>query len=266
MTRVIVLCGGEAVRWNNHLGCAKQLVPIDGRPLLDDTLVKLRDAGFSDLHIIGSDPAHRRPGVNYVDVAEQPPAERGNKFLSSRSLWNEAGTTLFIMGDAFLSPTAIASLRHLPAGHIGFTGRMTPSRITGNRFREIFALCFDAGFNDHAMRVLSENEQNPDYARTSTGWAFYETVTSLAARAELPDDRGVIFQHVDDFSEDFDFPHDYDAWVQARADKVVLPYSARRMARSWKPKRRKWQRRVWFAGLGGFALGAVAAQAMAAMV
>ncbi|MEE3239774.1 MAG: NTP transferase domain-containing protein [Pseudomonadota bacterium] len=239
--KILLLCGGEGNRWGNHMGVPKQLVPINKKPLLEDTINKLRAKGHSEISIIGCDNKHIIPGVSYVNLNIEEQNFRHHKFLSSRNFWNTNGTTLILFGDVFFSDFAIDVLLSFTSNSINFTGRLTASRVTGCEYQEIFGVSFNSTHNDEVELLMLEADIK---SSRPAGWQFYKAAANKYAIGESVSFSGVVFNHIDDFTEDFDFPYDYEKWkknleikkVQADADQFLNVAQWMRRAKKRKVK------------------------------
>src|SRR5690606_33060419 len=103
---------------------------VDGETLLDRAVRLLRENGITDIVITGYDERYRIEGTELYG----PPGNRFevDKFYSPRERWNRAGNTLFVYGDCFFTPEAIATMCTTPAEHgVQFFGRFGRSSITG---------------------------------------------------------------------------------------------------------------------------------------
>ena len=84
-TTILILCAGEAKRWNNYLDVPKQLISINGETLLDRTVRLLNSKELYDINIISNDERLKVSNKNFF---------RPTKFewivetlLSTQSLW-----------------------------------------------------------------------------------------------------------------------------------------------------------------------------------
>jgi NDP-sugar pyrophosphorylase family protein len=249
--RALLLCGGEARRWRNHLGVTKHLVPIDGRPLLLDTVTKLRENGVHDIVVVGREDVLGHLGVRCHHVGDQASAPPKAKFLSARSMWNDDGQTILMFGDVHFTQTALNALLAPAHRCINFVGRMTGSRMTGCRHAEIFALSFPAQAADEIVEELERLDLTGAGDDRPAGWLLFEALSRRGAIGRLQAADGVVFHHVDDLTEDFDFPDDYASWLAARARATAGRLKGPRNLR------KVWQRRAQLAALAGFCAGVV---------
>lgn len=252
--RVIILCGGEGGRWKNHLGVDKHLVPIDDKPLLQRIVDDLRSADVSDIVIAGRGDQYRIAGTQLWHVPLETCTEPSEKFNSSRQMWLDAGQTVLMFGDVFFSASALQAVLEAPAATVNFVGRLTASRITGCPYPEIFALAFDHtahGTLDEALgQIARAGNDRP------TGWQLYDILADQAATCGFNACLRLKFTHIDDLTEDFDFPKDHSTWLIHRAAGQVAPASQAGPGRMVPTvDKRKWQIRAQLAFCVGIALG-----------
>ena len=254
--RAIVLCGGEGERWNNYLGVQKHFVPIDDKPLLRTTVDHLRSGGVADIVVAGRGDAYKIEGTQFLHVPKDDCTRPAEKFNSSRQLWAEDGSTVLLFGDVSYSCAAMDAVLETHPGTINFVGRLTASRITGCRSPEIFAVSFD--HTAHVLLDAALDEIAKADAAQPTGWQLYRILADRAALNGLGDGLRLKFTHIDDLTEDFDYPEDYTRWVAHRATGHVVNVQRADQIRR-KAEKRKWQKRAQLALVTGLASGAVIA-------
>ena len=93
-----------------------------------------------------------------------------------------------------------------------FIGRRRGSRITGCPYQELFG--FSLLPKNH-LSVINSIEHVKEamvqgVIRMCAGWSVYRHLQGIGLRnKKCPGN----FLHIDDFSEDFDTPDDYDRWI-----------------------------------------------------
>lgn len=207
LTRVLILAAGQATRWGKYLGGPKHLAPIDGQALTGLMQEKLRALGAKDIRLLVADDA---PDKNATIINPNPDGQPSDKFLSSRAYWNPNGPTALVFGDVYFSDTALAEIFTTTPNTVRFIGRLTPSSFTGGRHKEIFALTFGPEIHE---TLEAELRALPSKSTRPTGWMLYRHLQRQSGR---PDAVGVVFSHIDDMTEDFDRPEDYDNWQAQR--------------------------------------------------
>lgn len=228
-TTCILLCGGSNTRWGGYRGAVrKHLVEVEGERLLDRTLRQVaRHAPGRTVVVLhpedrGAYAAQVAQPVEFfeVPVAAAPELE-AQKFLSSRALWNAAGRTIVLLGDVWFSAAALAAIfADSPEEWTAF-GRAGASRFTGCPYGELFAQRFTATAEHGAnLERLDAMYRNRTCRRAAAGWAHYNLMIGRHPHAPGVGGRYV---EIDDFTEDFDHPGDYDAWVRGRSGHANRP-------------------------------------------
>jgi hypothetical protein len=213
MARVIVLAAGEASRWGNYLDVPKHFVDIGGEPLLHRTVRQF--SSYGEIIITGpdADRYHVEGASLYVPEAI-PESWDTKKFLDNVELWDPTGRTILLWGDTYYSDAAVKTIMdHEPVDWLVY-GRMSGSEITGCGYGEIFAY----SFMSQAHRLLKSRLERLRWMRKHQrigrcgGWEFYRL---LSGAKNLNEHRNYgKFVEINDDTEDFDFPHDYQRWAQ----------------------------------------------------
>lgn len=217
-TRIIIICAGEATRWKSHLGVPKHLIPIAGEPLLHRTVRLLRNLGVKDIQIVSKDdPRYKIPGSNqFVPVLNPKENADADKFLSSRELWNDKGRTIVLYGDVFFSLEAMTAIIRSEETDWTLFCRPEASRITGHKWGECFAISFYPESHDEMTVQLRRTATLWKTGKISRcgGWELYRAMTGRPDdKIRHPHTMTTNFIKIDDFTEDFDSPEDYELWI-----------------------------------------------------
>ncbi len=209
----IIVSAGEGRRWGNYLNIDKSNVIIEGEePIIKRTVRQVKSHG-SKLYIIS----------NLLQVAEtktkkpknNPDWKEANKMFSSMPYWNQEGRTIILFGDIYFTDEAMDKImQHDQPGFYIF-GRAFGSQFTGKHYGEIYAISF---YPENKKQLLFALErvsklENRGVIEKANVWATYR------AMLKLPDDLmnehivGSRFVNIDDWTEDFDYPHDYDNFM-----------------------------------------------------
>ena len=228
--KILVLCAGEQERWGDYTGVPKYLVKVHGQSLPE------RNAEFfgDELLYVLKEGLPIPAGTRHVFVEPTVTGTKPDKFLSSRYLWNNDGVTVLLFGDVWLSRAAAREILCPTAErNIRFIGRLKASSFTGCRYGEIFAVIFGPEshtlLDDALQKIRETSRERP------SGWLLYQELLISSVGKEW----GVIFSHVDDFTEDFDFPSDHESWLNAHA--AVLNGN---MRASMPKRKRRWLKKT----------------------
>jgi hypothetical protein len=101
-------------------------------------------------------------------------------------------------------------------------GRSGASRYSGTPYGEIFAHSFfpsDIPKHNKSLEILAEAVANKD-AKKGSGWEHYKVMQGIRGR-DIRRSKIVIdenFVEINDWTEDFDFPEDYDRFIKRWAE------------------------------------------------
>ena len=215
--RVLILCAGEGSRWNNYTGVPKHKVMVEGEVLVERTVrqfLKYTD----DIVIVANDDSYSIPGTTCYIAKKDESHKSMDKFLSSQEQWSDA-KTIIVYGDVYFTDEAVELIATNDRKWCFFL-RQAGSRITGKPSGEIFALSFDASFNEEMLKnlkgiVFKQNFSNP---LSPAGWILLGYLLKV-------DNGQDIFKNnysyiaIDDWTEDFDYPIDLDTWKKLRSER-----------------------------------------------
>lgn len=195
--RTVIMAAGPGERWGDHCGVPKQLVEIDGEPILRRTIrqvhewtgqapvVTVPQSGF-----FGELSAEEIVGSGVVEI---------RKFLNVT--FDEP--TLYLWGDVYFSDAAMRTI---------FATEDTPvfyGRYGGNAVKtwgELFAARLDRDAILKAKALSLIHRQLPRCA----SWELYRMVSGYPLHEHVV---GRNFVEIDDETDDFDYPHDLDNWL-----------------------------------------------------
>ena len=217
--RVIVIAAGEGSRWGNHLGVPKHLIDIEGEVLLART-VRQFGAYTPDVVVVGPDDRYLIPPAR-LHIPTLTPANGGvDKFLSSQHLWNPDGRTIVAYGDVWFSDSAVDEIVGFWEHEWQLFARLDGSSFTGCEWGECFAQSFwptQHAEHRRALELVRDLEASGEIDR-SGGWEHYRAMCGARTATRLGQhaDRGRMTL-IDDWTDDFDSPADYDRWLARRA-------------------------------------------------
>jgi choline kinase len=200
MHTAVIVAGGEARRWKNYGGVAKHFVEIDGERLTDRTI--RQSSALFDRTVAVVPQYGYVSGVDLEIIApEETRALEPWKFLSSKDEWSSVRTTL-LYGDVYFTDSAIKKIAAAEAKLV-FLMRQTKSERTGKPYGEIYAISFTASMHEQIIEAMEDF--TPDLGIPArAGWHLRNRLWSTATMVEI-----------DDETEDFDNPEDYERWMVA---------------------------------------------------
>lgn len=140
-----------------------------------------------------------------------------DKFLSSRSVWNRNDRTVILFGDVWFSEDAIRNIMKHDEESWTIFCRFGKSELTGCPYGEIYGFSFELNSRDfaeeHMKKVGTLNKQGKLWR--SSGWEIYRSMSG--AKDLTVHKKYSNYVLIDDWTEDFDFPRDYEKWMRNRA-------------------------------------------------
>ncbi len=227
--KFLIACSGSGSRWNNYMSTSKHLVPVEGEILLHRTvrLIKERKKEQDEIYIVVSldNKQYEIKDTNLIIQKFNNECERheyyNNPFLYvSKNLWSGSGSgsngTVIIFGDVYFTSEAMNILfNNIYNKEYMFYGREKGSKITGCSWGEIFAISFLESFNDKLWTDICYLKKLKDNGLVNRflHWEIYRQLQSLNLNKHVIKKN---FIEINDFTDDFDFPEDYDRWIERR--------------------------------------------------
>jgi hypothetical protein len=240
-TRAVIIAAGEATRWNNYLGVPKHLINIEGETILSRLVRLLHEIGVSDIHIVTKsyDPRYDAPNALQEPVVLDYETNGDvDKFLSSKHLWNHSGRTLVVYGDCYYTEEAISTIVNYPEKEWTLFCRPTGSSITGTRWGECFVQSFyPEHIEEHeaALHRVAELQRTGELKKGG-GWHHYRVMEGLPPNKHTMKGRYVC---IDDWTDDFDFPEDYETWKANREKFLSSGQNPAKVRKTWAQRRRE---------------------------
>jgi len=171
----IIMCGGNYREWSTP----KQLVEINGEPIVARTIRLLREAGVRDIRISSNNPAFEQFGVPVLHHENGYDAHDG----TFEGYWADAFYPMtqpvcYIFGDVIFSPEAIRKIVETRTSDIEFFASAPPF-APGYRkpWAEPFALKVDD--NDHLRRAVHFTKRLYHvgaFARKPIMWELWQVI------------------------------------------------------------------------------------------
>lgn len=219
--RVFILAAGDATRWGNYMGVPKHLVQVNGEPLLHRTVRLIREI-TPDAEVFTvvkrSTPLYEVQGATQVRARLHPYLRDADKFASSTHLWSKTSRNVLLYGDCYITTAAmrlILSDEDHEDGWHAFA-RFGASSFTGTPYGENLAHVVDPEAITAYRQSLTEIPKKTRAAGWVNGrcggWEQYMNLTT-GDPCQMSYNAGHA-THIDDWSDGFDFPHDYDTWMR----------------------------------------------------
>ncbi len=208
MINCIIICAGEATRWGNHLGIPKHLIEIGGETLIERTtrLLHKHKKEDIDVKIVVKDLKDKRyyvDGAETVEANLNPQNVDADKFLSSEHLWNQEGRTLVIYGDCWLSDGCIKKVMEFESEEW---------TLFANKVECFVQSFYPQSIPQHkaALEYIRESYKRGDIS-VCGGWHHYRAMQGYPLTEHRMEHN---FYLIDDLSDDFDFPNEYDNFME----------------------------------------------------
>jgi hypothetical protein len=215
--RVLILCAGEGSRWNNYTGVPKHRVIVEGKVLIERTIsqfLKYTD----DIVVVTNSESDIFPGTSLYLANKDENFKDMDKFLSSHEQWSDT-KTIIVYGDVYFTDETVETIATNSRPWC-FYLRENGSLITGKPWGEIFGFSFDSQFNETMLQTIKNTLSERIDTNTSNpaGWTLLLSLLGVQNITEIFTGRNSFaYINIDDWTEDFDFPHDLDIWNGFRA-------------------------------------------------
>lgn len=233
--RWLLMCGGDGGRWGNHLGRPKHLIKLAGEVVLERTVrqIHARDPEADVVVVVKDmDGAYNIDGARRSRAKLDLSREQADKVLSSEHLWSASDRTMLLFGDVWWSEDAMDLIATDPQPWSVFA-RFGPSDITGCKHAELFGFGFDP---EHRSTIADGANRCVDLAKRgelkfwSGGWQVYKAAAGcpdhFVCGVKDPNYNTKDLGHsvtIDDWTDDFDTPADWDRWCWAYSQAEVKP-------------------------------------------
>lgn len=224
--RIIIAAATWKSSWGSYLEVPPHLAPVHGGPLLAQTV---RQALAHSTNVLVTIPDDER----YAAAAEGATVHvRTGSYLSeydsTRDLWSESGRTVLLYGDVYWTDAAIDTVAAYELRQYRCFGRFGPSRITRCSYGEVFGASWWPEQHEQMDKYLGDIEVIRERGEITrpTAWML------LRAWQGTPLDEHEVdtdwFAEINDYTEDFDYPRDYERHPVVREDRRIQRRAGKR--------------------------------------
>ncbi len=212
MIRTLLLAAGAGTRWDNYRGSPKHLAVVEGVRLLDRAALQFAELGEVEI-VAPADHRYRNPWARTSSARLNPHNFEADRFASSLHRWAPDAAMVLAFGDVWFSHEALRQIEEAtgrPAW--SWVARFGPSEVTGCPNGEGFALVVPPEAQEAVKANLTAliGLRRQGRIDRAIGWDLYRRLEGLA----LDDHgRGPGLVEVDDWTDDFDSPADFDRWT-----------------------------------------------------
>ena len=227
--KVYILANGEAKRWGNYRNCDKQLIPINGEPILERTVRLLKEEGLKKSEIIICGKYKIKGSTNII-----------TKSKTKREVFEEISNLtddefIILYGDCYYTEAIIHDLVTRKLKQYGEWFNISPNPNTGKKWAEGYAhKIVDVEWFKNEIAELNRKVKNGELSYTTDWtihwWLLGERDNFNRHPQQCVDKEKDIYWC--DETDDFDFPTDYEHFLQATGYKglenswvsVIIPY------------------------------------------
>jgi hypothetical protein len=217
-TQYLIMAGGKEDRWGQYMGVHKHLLKIDGERLLDRTVRLLLARQDRPIRVVAKYPEYDVPGTDRVFPLD---LDNGG-VIASRDFWSTTARTTILFGDVYFTNDAMDRICAMAPKECTFIGRSKKSQITGCPYQELFGFSLlpenHAAVDQSIARV--KHAMATEEIKVCAGWSIYRHLQGLPLRKRRCPKN---FLDINDFTEDFDFPWDYEKWIERFEGRYVPP-------------------------------------------
>jgi hypothetical protein len=223
-TLAIIIAAGQASRWAGYLGIPKHLIEIDGEPIIHRAVRLLQERGVDDVYVVGppGDSRYVIPGSQLYVPVKNTAHHDADKFLNSKTLWNSSGRTLVVYGDVYFTDAAMDRIVGYEEQSWTLFCRFGPSKLTGTNWGECFVQSFyPQDVEEHELNLLYIADlKERQVINRCGGWEHYRAMNGMREYlVRNPHKRYGKYVEIDDWTDDFDRPVDYDRFIANRKNK-----------------------------------------------
>jgi len=196
--KAFIRCAGSSIRWQGVDG-PKQMARIAGESLLGRMVRQLHDLGYFDITIVASDPRIAHPDCTWF----RPKLCRWTveTLLSTCHLWCAAN--LVLLGDVYFTEQAMQQIARCNRPLAVF-GRPGPSRFTGSKWAEIFAVRIGKDCKAVIRQALTRAVRDATRGGRGKLWELYRVLTHQDLRHKRLTIFNHVFEVIDDLTDDID--------------------------------------------------------------
>jgi hypothetical protein len=212
--RAIIMADGKALRWYAMVqqkfwgDKSKQLVEVNGEPILHRTVRLCCENGVDDVWITSHQSEHDVEGATRYE-----PEINFDKFYAAKRIWN-VKETLFLYGDVFYTEEAMKTIVNTPIERFLFFGQFGVSPLTGHG-GEIYAVRIKgsaiANFIEAILMCYLGKELQKG---KNSAWEILRYMNGVRGNELYIHAPQSNFIEINDLTDDFDTPEHYEHWLE----------------------------------------------------
>jgi hypothetical protein len=238
---ILIYAAGDGTRWNDYLGVKKHFIPINGEPIIKRTIRLINKyAPKAEIIVVGPNQKYKFIGCGLYKPTKNKSIDNDiDKITNSMDLWSKGGRTILILGDVYFTDDAMRKIINYERHSTTFFARPYPSKITGHRYRENFAISFWPENQARLKQIISKCcvPYRTKFCKPGS-WELYGRLISddtawqdsssgikkmflLLQKFPFHHALEVLFAKskghlvvIDDWTDDFDEPSDLNGWLE----------------------------------------------------
>lgn len=245
----VITCGGLGSRWNKHTGVSKHLVKINEKPLLLYTInllnkyinyekiyVVVNEENYLEFEIVINNLSNDKI-ILYKSKQNMNQIEKQHGLYSTSELFDSANNVLCMYGDVYFTENAMKIISDNLKNRNDFTifGRKYENKY--RQYGELFCFYLPKHQQENINKLVNivYEFREKKLIKRFSGWEILSYY--VADNFNFSQDDNIIkklkdifrrrmfgkkFINIDDETNDFDFPSDYDFYVNNNVFANVL--------------------------------------------
>jgi len=205
---ILILCAGTATRWKGNV--FKQLVNIEGNPLLNRTIDQLKKENINNIYIVSWNENLKNDKCFFFTPKKY--RYTLESLLYSKEIWGDY--TIILLGDVYFSNNIIKKAISNNK-NILFYGRINEEILKKHNRGEIFLLTFSKEMHSILENILKELIIEAEKGNKGILWSLYQYLSMKKNIINNED----IFININDETSDFDTLQEYNDWIKINKKK-----------------------------------------------
>lgn len=229
-TKYLITCAGKGERWDNYLDTHKHLIMVDGERLLDRICRMIFERNphaeivivIPEVDLSNHDTDENIRKNYHVENCTQwqpetvvYPCRHGvaPAIYTVKPIWSTEKRTTILFGDVFFTEEAMNKII-APIDGVMFYGRSRASQVTGTKHGELWGCSFLPENHEKLYNCIMDTHDKymKKIVHRWLHWDIYWNMYNI--KNKLP--KKGTFIEINDWTEDFDYPEDYDRWLENR--------------------------------------------------
>lgn len=233
---IIIACAGSGTRWNNYTGIDKQLVDINGIPLVVRTINQIKTyLNYNKIYLLVNETNKTNFNISgiidncEIIILENNSINNVPALYSIQNMLDSNNDILLLLGDVFFTNEAFIKIKeNINNTNLTFFGRLNLENKLNCKCNELFAFYFSK-FTHNLIKQITNNvkklydtnkiDRFLQWEILTYYYAFKDTII-IGTNEEIKTFNSTFqnrkktfiesFIDINDLTDDFDYPIDYD--------------------------------------------------------